>query len=110
MILNKVNGCCSMATISNNPAISMSKKYFKLCLKMAIEDSRSKAKEKNDHNFITPYKINTLVMITNLTFFERLKYRKLGFRKAYTYRGYDGCKAHVMYLNLKDSLEEYISK
>ncbi|MFA9239448.1 MAG: hypothetical protein ACEQSQ_06105 [Candidatus Paceibacteria bacterium] len=99
MELHTIPGCCSMMLISDNPSPKIKVEDFKKLLKYNLVEKG-----------ISGERIKTLVMITNIKFFGRLKYKKFGFRKAYSYRGNisGNIKAHVMYLNFKKSLLNYI--
>lgn len=98
MVLNKVIGCCTMAIISTNPDKNISKSTFRYNINQAARAAG-----------INTTSVKTVVMITNEGFFGRNKYRKLGFRKAYTYKGSGGSKAHVMHLRLSKTLYDYIN-
>ncbi len=104
MNLQKIVGCCSMLVISDNPSSEYSKASFKRELKRALK-KHSRQYPTED---IYPDRIKTLVMITNHGFWNRLEYRRFGFKRAYSYKGNSKAKAHVMHLNFKTNLSDYL--
>lgn len=98
MKLTKVEGCCSMLTISNNPHPETKKDIF----------IRDLAIEMKSSNSIFPSNVKTIMMVTNCNLYYRMLYRLMGFKKAYSYKGnYSILKAHVMYLDFTKIYKNY---
>jgi len=100
MKLNTISGCCSMFTLKNNPD-ETNKKEFLYNLNLAVQSLEK------DENISYRNSIKAIVMITNLGFIDRLRYRKLGFRKICTYKGAGRGKAHIMIIKFPFGFASY---
>ena len=91
MQVSKVQGCCSMLTISNNPSLDFfsSKSDFRIKLYQAILEYNSDV-PKGKYP-IRPNEVKTVILTTN----KKRSEMPWWFKKAYSYKGNNKVKATV---------------
>lgn len=99
MNVSKVDGCCSMITISNNPKFHFffkKKDFIEL-----INERITNYNKKERYGYISRLDIKTVILISNESFFNRPFWMK----KAYTYIGWGDNKAHVMHIDFPNGIK-----
>jgi hypothetical protein len=103
MKVEKIKGCCSAITISNNPDFNQyNKKVFTNYLVNTIKNYN---KETIEQDYIPISDIKTVIIISN----EWFPF-KFWLRRGFTYFGWRKNLAHVYHVDYPNGISHYLSK
>lgn len=99
MIVSRIPGCCSMVSISDNPAPGTGKVNFLTNFKTLLDSAE-----------ISLHGVKAVIMITNEDWKNRLRYRNIGFKRVSSYDGQGKTRAHILIIKFPKGFENYFNK
>jgi hypothetical protein len=101
MIVNRIYGNCTLLSLEDNDKYTTYYHYYKNNLdlfkrKLATAITEFRTGDKEIRAYEPDLSNKKIMLMTNLGYFDRRIYRKVGFKKVGSYRGFENKKCHIM--------------